>query len=257
MIPFEQDNLDAYKLLLRIEVILRESLRESYEEQFGNSWRNRLPGDLLKKIRDAQVEEKQPQFDYLCLGPLYYLSMGELLSLLQQKSGSGVARRFGGECFIKQIENILGPRNAICHARCVSSIGLKLIEVLYLQMEATLTPNGLKELLLKPDTGIYQESVARGLIPWLNEAEAIICQLDNPVPITPIYDTAKSQYWWGNTALAGFDCVIIDQVTILLIEYNALPAGIGSAAGRQRFCEDRNLVTVLESAIKQLEGLIK
>ena len=53
MIPFESDNLKAYSLLLRIEIALRELLRISMESEFGVQWRKRLPGELLKKIKES------------------------------------------------------------------------------------------------------------------------------------------------------------------------------------------------------------
>jgi len=119
MIPFEAENLRAYSLLLRIEIALRELLRSSYESEFGSQWRKRLPGDLLKKINGSQTEENRPQFNFIRLGPLYYLSFGELLPLLQQKSGQAAAKKLGGDCILKQLENLFVPRNAVCHSRPV------------------------------------------------------------------------------------------------------------------------------------------
>jgi hypothetical protein len=135
VISFEEANLKACQLLLRIEVALRESLRMSLTKQFGPKWRTRLPGDLLTKIREAQKEEKKPQFGYVCLGPLYYLTLGELVPILRQQAGKSTAASFGGNSFIEQVENILGPRNAICHAQEIPLAGLKAIEALYQQME--------------------------------------------------------------------------------------------------------------------------
>src|SRR5262245_21661184 len=106
VVPFEEANLLAYKLLLRMEIALRESLRKSLSDQFGPKWRSQLPGELLKKIRQAQKEEQRPQFDYLFLGPLYYLTLGELILILQQKAWRITRDFFGGDCFIKQLENI-------------------------------------------------------------------------------------------------------------------------------------------------------
>ena len=147
MIPFEDDNLRAYTLLLRIEIVLRECLRTSLESKFGVHWRKRLPGELLKKIKELQAEESRPQFNFVRLGPLYYLTFGELLTLLQQKSGRSVAKKLGGDCVLKQLENIFVPRNAVCHSRPVSSVGLKTIETLYAEMETALTAEGLARLM--------------------------------------------------------------------------------------------------------------
>jgi hypothetical protein len=83
-------------LLLRIEVALREAIRLALYDEFGSQWHKRLSGDLLKKIRDSQRDESKPQFNYVRLGPLYYLTFGELLSQLNQKPCQNLlARAFG------------------------------------------------------------------------------------------------------------------------------------------------------------------
>jgi hypothetical protein len=252
MIPFEEDNLKAYRLLLRIEIAIRECLRNTLEVSHGSKWRKMLPGELLKKIRDAQAEEKRPQFDYICLGPLYYLSLGELVVILQQKPGASMAALFGGDGFIKQLESILGLRNAICHARRVPSVGLKALEALYLQIETALTHERLIEILSSPDVGMSQHEAAKVLIPWMEEAKGIISNLQHPIPVTGPHAIAAQQYWWGKTELAGFDCMVADRAVDVIADYNALHNGIGSAANRNRFCEDRRPLEAINDAIQEL-----
>jgi hypothetical protein len=212
MIPFEEDNLTAYRLVLRIEIALRECIRISLEANSGTNWRRLIPGDLLKKIRNAQREENQPQFDYLHLGPLYYLTLGELIPILNQKVGRSVAERFGGDSFIKQLENILGPRNALCHSRRIPSVGLGAIKSLYHQMETSLTPEGLREIVSHPDSGLPPENATDLLIDWLMVAKQTIQQLNHPVPVSESYEIATQQYWWDNSELSGFNCLLIEKV---------------------------------------------
>src|SRR3990170_4737287 len=163
MIPFENDNLRAYTLLLRIEIVLRECLRKALEAEHGVQWQKKLQGELLKKIRKSQTDEYKPQFDFIRLGPLYYLTFGELLTQLQQSPCRSVSEKLGGDCFLKQLENVFTPRNAVCHSRPVSSVGLKTIETLYAQMETALTADTLARLIAKPDTGLAQFEAANGL----------------------------------------------------------------------------------------------
>src|SRR5207244_1315839 len=146
--------LRAYTLLLRIEVALREYLRKSLEAEHGIQWRKKLQGELLKKIRKSQADENQPQFDFVRLGPLYYLTFGELLTQLQQNPSRSVTNKLGGDCFLKLLESVFMPRNALCHSRPVSSVGLKTIETLYAQIETAVTPEGLASLIAEPDTGL-------------------------------------------------------------------------------------------------------
>ncbi len=253
MIPFELDNLEAYKLLLRIELAVRESLRQSLESEHGSRWRNRIPGVLLKKIRSAEAEEKRPQFDYLRLGPLYYLTIGELIPLLEQKSGRATLNRLGGDCFIKLLENILGPRNAVCHARSVSAVGLVAIRALYAQVEAALTPEGLDALISTPDVGISQYEAAHSLMIALEQSKQLVCRLQSPVPMPDIYALATNQYWWGVRDVVEFDCSAIEAAVKLIEDYNRLPTGLGSAAARQHFVETQRAIEQIDAAIAELK----
>lgn len=253
MIPFENDNLKAYALLLRIEIALRELLRISLESEFGVQWRKRLPGELLKKIKESQTEENRPQFGYVRLGPLYYLTFGELLTLLQQKSGRPVADKLGGDCVLKQLENIFVPRNAVCHSRPVCSVGLKTIETLYAEMEAALTTDGLARLIAKPDAGLAQDQAANSLIPALKDVLRDLPNLPPSFVIPDVFQTAIAQFWWADDSLAGFNRSVIEAAIAVIREYNALPAGVGCAGTRQRFTEQRDTKEQVQHAITELE----
>ena len=253
MVPFEDDNLKAYKLLLRIEIALRELLRISMEGEFGLHWRKQLPGDLLKKIKESQKEENRPQFGYICLGPLYYLSFGELLIILRQKAGRLVADRLGGDCIIKQLENIFVPRNAICHSRPVSSVGLKTIETLYAEMETALTEDGLTRLIAKPDTGLAQDQAVNGMISALKDTIDNLPNLPSSLVIPDVFHTATTQFWWTDDSLAGFNRSIVETSFALIRDYNLIPACVGCAAVRQRFSEQHDLNNRLLGAVTELE----
>jgi hypothetical protein len=252
-VPFEEDNIEAYRLLLRIEIALRECLKASLESEFGVHWRKKLPGELLKKIKESQTEENRPQFDFIRLGPLYYLTLGELLPLLQQKYGHSVTERLGGDCFLKQLENILGPRNALCHSRPVSSVGLKTIETLYSEMETALTVEGLARLVAKPDVGLAQDEAAKALFPSLRQAILDLPHLPPTIPTPEAFQSVTAQFWWADDSLAGFNRSFVDTAIILIREYNALPTGVGSAGVRQKFCEERDLHKSIKNAINELE----
>lgn len=252
MIPFENDNIKAYALLLRIEIALRELLKISLESEFGVKWRNRLPADLLKKIKESQTEESRPQFGYVRLGPLYYLTFGELLILLQQKPGRPVAEKLGGDCVLKQLENIFVPRNAVCHSRPVSSIGLKTIETLYAEMETALTADGLARLIAKPDTGLAQDQVAGELIASLQAVVEKLHSLPSSFAIPEVYRTATAQFWWAEDTLAGFNRSVVEASFDCIKEYNALPGGVGCAGARQQYCEQHRMKQGVENAIAEL-----
>jgi len=252
MIPFEDENIKAYTLLLRIEIIMRECLKKALEKEYGSQWQKKLSGELLKKIREAQADEKKPQFGFTRLGPLYYLTFGELLTQLRQKPSRAVTEQMGGDCFLKQLENILTPRNAICHSRPVSSVGLKTIEALYSQIETALTPGILQQLISNPDTGLSQDKAALGLIPALEGVLSRMNTLPASFAIPDLFESAKVQFWWSDEALSGINFLLIDSAFNCIKEYNALPVGVGSAGIRQRFIETNNMKAKVENAIMEL-----
>jgi len=253
MIPFESDNLSAYTLLLRIEIALRESLRISLESEHGTQWRKRLPGELLAKIKHSQTEEYRPQFNFVRLGPLYYLTFGELLTLLRQKAGHSVAQSLGGDNILKQLENVLSPRNAVCHSRPVSSVGLQTIKTLYAEMETALTADVLARLISLPDTGLAQVEAAKCLIPALEQMVRDLPGLPTALMIPGLFQTATDQFWWADDSLAGFNRSIVEIAIKLVHDYNALPNGVGSAGNRQKFREQHGLEDRIQAAITELE----
>lgn len=256
LVSFENDNLKAYKLLLRIEIVLRECLKDALKSENGLHWQKKLPGELLKKINDSQKEENRPQFNFVRLGPLYYLTFGELLTILRQKSGRYVAEKLGGDSFLQQLENILTPRNALCHSRPISSVGLKTVETLYAEMETALTSDGLKRFLEKPDTGLTQNKAAKDLIYTFSSALDDLSTFPASLPTPEVYQTAILQFWWADDTLAGFNRSSIENTISLIRQYNELPKGVGSAWERQKFCQQRCLKKIIQEAIIELERVI-
>jgi hypothetical protein len=256
MIPFESENVRAYTLLLRIEIALRQSIREAFENAYGANWQKRLQGDLLKKIREAQREETRPQYDFARLGPLYYLTFGELLTQLRQKPCNVVTDKLGGEKFLAQLENLFVPRNAVSHSRPVSSVGAQVIESLYAQIEAALTNEGLARLTSRPDVGLEQAEAAKVLSLSLHLASNQLSNLPAKIEIPPLLQAAKTQFWWDDEALAGFSTSLVETAFDLIDQYNNLPEGVGSAGIRLSFCEKNALKERIDNACAALGKVI-
>ena len=121
-VPFENTNIDALRFLLRIEVATREVLSRIMSAEHGQTWRKRIPGELLGKIRAAERDEaSRRQFAFARLGPLYYLTLGELLPVLRQNHSAAALMSLGGLAFVNELEALLPARNAACHGRPVSA----------------------------------------------------------------------------------------------------------------------------------------
>lgn len=253
MIPFEKDNQRAYTLLLRIEIVLRECISRAYQSEFGVQWQKRIPGDLLLKIKKSQTDEWKPYFNFMKLGPLYYLTFAELVPILKLKTCLVFMSKLGGDGFLRQLENLFAPRNAICHSRPVSSVGLMAVEALYAQLETALSIEEFARLLSKPDAGLAQDNAANVLIPALQEVVRCMPKLPPSFTIPEEYKTSTVQYWWKDDSLAGFNRLTVEIAMTIISEYNNLPVGVGCAGIRHGFIEQRNMGSVVQQAIVELE----
>jgi len=247
---FESRNVEAYRLLLKIEVALREFLRDRLISKYGQKWHKRIPGKYLVEIRKSQSDEsKRKQFDFLRLGPLYYLTFGELLEFMDEGDGREAAVSIGGAAMLNQLRLLLLPRNAIAHCRDCSQIGLEVIRNTYSQLVNALTEQRFSELLKSPDVGIRPEIAMELLKEALSAADRMLSELRSPCVICQEYNEARAQFWWGDKDLAGFDTEVVDSAIRLILQYNELPTGLGSAGLRQRFIEETGLPELIRAGI--------
>jgi hypothetical protein len=250
---FEEVNAEAYRLLLRIEVSLREIVKTALKEEHGVQWQKKLSGDLLKKIKDAQTEERKPQFNYARLGPLYYLTFGELITQLGQKPCSKIRQKLGGDVMLKQLENIYGPRNAVCHSRPVSTIGMASIQNVYVQIENAIHPERIESLIANPDTGMDRHQAVILILSFMKLALCELASLPKRIEIPDDIKVATFQYWWADSDLAGFDTVSIERIVAAIELYNIVPKGVGAAGQRQRILEEAELLPNIEKCVLNLE----
>jgi hypothetical protein len=162
----------------------------------------------------------------------------------------------GGEVILKQLENILGPRNALCHSRPATSVGLKAIKSLYSQLETSLTPDGLAALIASPDTGLSQVDFAQQLTPALHLALKELPNLPIQVALPSVVQIAKSQFWWGEDDFAGFAIAPVDATLTAIEKYNAIPKGVGAAGERYHICDKYRLEDLIRSTISVLAKVV-
>lgn len=259
MILFEKRNVGAYKLLLRVENILREFIARSLKEEFDSRWQREIPGDCKKRIKESSGYEASQHFQFRKMGPLYYLTLGDLVVILEQKVGEKAREGLGGslnlqnDAFIPKIQDALPVRNALAHSRDVTELGLKAVTNLYDHIENALGEDTVRELLANPDIGISPEDAAKGLIQWLCEnRDALSAETDLPDQDS-LYEKASEQYWWGQSEYGGFENETIDDVIDLLDKYRSIPKGMGTIRSKRKIIVTDGLVTKLNKAIDALK----
>lgn len=253
MIPFEERNVEAYRKLLQIEICLRELTKKILADIGGQTWHKAIPGKLLSKVRDSQRDEEKPHFDFLCMGPLYYLTLGELHELLNQGNGKKVIEQLGGKQILDQLGLLLGPRNAVSHNRDVGEIGLLTINTTHKMLIASLTQEQFELLLSTPDTGVLPKNAISEFRTWAVKLKKDIDSYPRTLALPNIYKHISNQYWWGSKELAGFDCDVIVRAVILVKQYNQLPQGVGSLEVRRAYAKKVNAIPLIDGVLAELK----
>jgi hypothetical protein len=253
MLPFEDLNVEAYRMLSRIEILVRETISREMMTR-GPGWQRQLPDNLKKKIRAEQRDEiARRQYGFLRLGPLYYLTYGELIDLCRRNPWADVVTASLGAGVVDLLAALTISRNAVAHCRSVSLSGLATIQAAYDQVTSALTLSEAERYLSTPDIGVFPEDARPLINKWLRTMHTGLSHASAPCGLDPLCTVARQQFWWSDSALAGFSVDSVDQVITLLDEYNRLPCGVGAAAARVRWLEKTNLVALTVVAISATE----
>ena len=252
-IPYADRNAEGYQCLLYVEVALRELTRRELRNHHGEDWQKRIPGRYLKKIRQDQKNEvMRASVGFRKLGPLYFLTFGELVELSVQRPVVDLLKKVLGQQGPELLQESVPSRNAIAHCRDLTENALATVRTLKMHMATGLAANDLVGLLQEPDIGIYPEDACVRLTTWFRRIQEALNELKALPMDSEHYDQARRQYWWSSSDLAGFDVERVNRLAAEIDEYSHLPTGLGAAASRQRFLSESQILTELEACIRML-----
>ena len=201
-VAFAERNAEGYRCLLYVEVALRELAKHELRRHHGEKWQKRIPGRYLQKIRNDQKDEAmQASFGFRKLGPLYYLTFGELVDLSSQKPIVNRLKDVLGQQGPELLRESVPSRNAVAHCRDLTENALATVRALKMRMVTGLTANDLVGLLQEPDIGLYPEEARKSLAGWLRRARSALCKLRTLSAEQEDYEMASSQYWWSSSEL--------------------------------------------------------
>ena len=249
-ISFVDRNTEGYRCLVYVEVSLRELARYALRQHYGEKWQRRIPGRYLQKIRNDQKDDAtQASLGFRALGPLYYLTFGELVELSSQKPVVALVKDVLGEQGPQLLQASVPARNAIAHSRDLTENALATIRALKMRMVTGLAEKGLARLPREPDIGLYPEKARKRLADWFKRVRSSLSALQSLPREQEDYDEASRQYWWSSSDLAGFDVARVERLAAKIRDYARLPGGVGAVATRQRYISESGILSDLEAAV--------
>ena len=254
-VPFADANIEGYRCLLYVEIALREVAKHALCTEYGEAWQRRIPGHYLNKIRaDQNDEANRANLGFRRLGPLYYLTFGELVELSLQRPVVELVRRVLGQHGPELLKDIVPSRNAIAHCRNLPENALASVRTLNMHMATGLTQHALAHLTQQPDIGLYPDEARKRLVNWLVRVRTVVTTRRALSSDSADYHRAAHQYWWSSSDLAGFDVRRVDRLATAILDYSALPSGVGAVLARERCISASSLLSELDDVILMLGG---
>ena len=255
MVPFEKLNSEAYVKILRIEIVIREVVREKYFQEFGRKWKKRIPGELLTKIRESEKNDDLiSETGYVALGSLYYLTYGEIISAIEKQNKIRQALELElGANFLDLCGHIRAPRNAIAHNRSITRQGANDVNHLYEFLNSKLSPEKFEDYARNPTAGLFIEDAKIKIKEYLNDVLSSVKSF-KIIEQNNILDLAIEQHWWSTVADNDLNFEKLESCAELISKYSKLThVGIGTSGKINRFIHKNNFAGLVTEAIASIK----
>ena len=226
-----EENVAAFCLLYEIEAALRELIIEELSSLAGSRWyKQRLPGDVLEKYREAKKFEKSVKWSQLVPHhPMYYTDFSHLKIVIQARNNwdDAFSKIFGNKdnlsATLSELEFI---RNKVAHNRKLSRAD---VEVAKTARDKLATAVGLERFRSLSARCTHLLGIDDRLRSVAQEAENAFhcCMRMQPIPQLVSWDDA-SQEWWFDESYLCSPTEGIEEYFRVLREYSKLARERGS-----------------------------
>jgi hypothetical protein len=225
-----KNNLTAFELFYKIEVGLREFLIETFGKDNQKWWKERLPPDVLVKLKQGWEKERRIKWvELIPHHPLYYIDFPDLKKIIEvgdnwrdafQKILGDKDVYCGG---LRELEPI---RNKIAHNRRISETDIFLLRSNNSKLEAAIGKEKWESLILGQtvELGIYEKIVQLGKF-----SQNVYKKMKSFEYLEDLefWNKTKNQWWFDNDYLCQ-DLAPLDAFYAIASNYKCLPRHRGS-----------------------------
>ena len=245
-------NVEAFKLLYDIEIILRELCAKKLEASHGKHWAKRgLPPDVLPKVKDALSYEQKTKWHRAILHhPLYYIDFPDLKKIVIGGTNWNsifseiFSYRAGTEVALSELELL---RNQVAHNRFVSREDLHILRGIHSKLLNSVSQADIDACRSAANNRI-------SIISRLNDFSLAIIRslsaMKNAIalPSEETPDSSLLDEWWFDSAYLGYDVEPLKAFSTLCARYSGIPSGVGQAFHRRKWIAEHNAVASGEAA---------
>lgn len=242
-----------------IENGIRELIIDRLAKIDGPLWyKHRLPGDVLKKYREAIEAQRSTKWTTLTPHhPIYYLDFPDLKKIIERQDNwkDAFSTIFARKEWISAVLTELEPtRNSLAHNRKLAKEDITMLESAWLKLASAIG----EETLGRLSSLTSQASTIREVLNDLRselEASLHACTKCQKLESMEVWKLITQQWWFDQTYL-GRPIAPLQQCFELFIEYSNLPRHRGSGHSLEKWLKNSRLVEAASSALESLQELL-
>jgi hypothetical protein len=258
MTTVPKNNLIAYELLYKLEVGLREFLIDTFGREDQKWWKNRLPPDVLEKLKEGREKERKIKWiELIPHHPIYYIDFPDLKKIIEIKDNWRDAfQEFFGDkdVFCGGLRELEPVRNKIAHSRRISDNEIHMLKGNIAKFENAIGKERWDRLILGQtiEPNILEKIIS------LKEQSIIVCQkiLEcNPVENMDTWSKLIQEWWFDDSYLCQ-DTTSVERLFSLANDYKKLSRHRGSGHIIENWVKQNLCQELSESLVETFDLLL-
>jgi hypothetical protein len=253
-------NVRGFAQIFGIENALRELVVEELSRTSGPRWyKQRLPGDVLKKYEDAVRLQRLTRWTNLVPHhPIYYVDFPDLKKVIERQDNwdGSFCKIFGRKELISATLSELEPiRNSLAHNRKISKGDQSLVENSLTKVVSAIGSKRFSRLVSRISVAC---SIREELEKLRFEAErcSSACNTCEALHQSAIWMSIDGQ-WWFDESYLGYPTDTIERCFKLYDEYASLPRHRGKGYLIENWIKKSNIIEVNKLASETLQRMIE
>ena len=264
-------NVQAYKLLFRIENGLRSFIEQTLGAEFGPKWwKQQIPGDIREQCEDHQKEEREKRWlDYQTVHPICYSYLDDLKkTIVRGDNWDKVFAQYFGQVKIiveSKLTELEPLRNKIAHNRPVTEMEVQKLALVWRELQQCMAASSVghstESIATVPSLRRMDDSVAREIAEQLGQL-AVELQ-NNRNRLTNLESAALEKWtevqtkWWFSPEFMNLDPSDLRDGHELLAEYNALPRYPGCGNRLETYLRSNNVLSHVDRCLRQVNNEVE
>jgi hypothetical protein len=230
MATIPEKNILAYELLYKLEVGLREFLIDTFGREDQKWWKQRLPSDVLDKLKEGREKERKTKWvELIPHHPIYYIDFPDLKKTIEVKDNWRDAfQKFFGDkdVFCGGLRELEPIRNKIAHSRRISDNEVHMLKGNISKFESAIGKERWDKLILGQTV---EPSISAKIISLRAFSTSIFQEMAECSPLENLntWNILKNEWWFDSNYLCQ-DITPVESLYAVADAYLKFPRHRGS-----------------------------